>query len=52
MEKVIDRGKRSTALNEVKPVENKSKNPQSFLETSSAEKEVLLSHRLQDHGYE
>ena len=31
--KVIDRGKRSKTLNEVKLVENISKNPQSFLES-------------------
>ena len=33
-EKVIDRGKRSKTLSEVKPVENISKNLQSFLEIS------------------
>ena len=31
MLKVIDRGKRSTTLSEVKPVENINKNLQSFL---------------------
>ena len=31
MQKVIDRGKRSKILSEVKPVEYISKNPQSFL---------------------
>ena len=33
--KVIDRGKRSKTLSEVKPVENISKNLQSFLEIES-----------------
>ena len=32
MRKVVDRGKRSKTLSEVKPVKNISKNPQSFLE--------------------
>ena len=40
------------AYNLVKPVENKSKNLQSFLEVSLVQKEVLLSHKLQDHAYE
>ena len=30
---MIDRGKRSKTLSKVKPVENITKNPQSFLET-------------------
>ena len=34
MKKVIDRGERSKTLSEVKPVENISKNLQSFLERS------------------
>ena len=37
---------------EVKPVENISKNLQSFLDISPMQKEVLLSHKLQDHVYE
>ena len=41
MKKVIDREKRSKALSEVKPVENTSKNPQSFLEISPEQKKVL-----------
>ena len=49
--KVIDRGKRSKTLSEVKSVENISKNPQSFLEISLMRKEDL-SHKLQDHAYE
>ena len=40
--KVIDRGKRNKTLSEVKPVKNISKNPQSFLEISLMQKEVLL----------
>ena len=47
---VVDRGKRSKALNEVKPVGNISKNPQSFLEMNPMPKEVPPSHKLQDHG--
>ena len=52
MKKVIDRGKRSKALREVKPVENMSKNLRSFLEISPVQKEILPSHKLQDHSYE
>ena len=52
MKKVIDRGKRSKTLSEVKPVENISKNLQSFLEIIPVEKEVFLSRKLQDHAYE
>ena len=50
--KVIDRRKRSKALSEVKLVENISKDRQSFLEISPVQKEVILSHKLQDHTYE
>ena len=50
-EKVIDRG-RSKTLSEVEPVENISKNPQGFLVMSPVQKEVLLSHKLQDFAYE
>ena len=50
--KVIDRGKRSKILSEVKPVENISKNPQSFPEIGPAQKEVILLHKLQDRAYE
>ena len=50
MKKVINRGKRSKALSEVKPVKNISKNPLSFLEISPVQKEVLSSHKLQDHA--
>ena len=48
----INRGKRSKTLSEVKPVENRSKNLQSFLEISSVKKEILLSRKLEDHAYE
>ena len=51
MKKVIDRGNRSKALSEVKPVENINKNPQSFLEISPVHKEFLLSCKLQNHAY-
>ena len=50
--KVIERGKTIKALSEVKPVENICKNLHSFLEISPAQKEVLPSHKLQDHTYE
>ena len=46
--KVIDKGKKSKTLSEVKPVENISENLQSFLEISPVQKEVLLSHKLQE----
>ena len=39
---MIDRGKRSKTLSEVKPVEIISKNLQSFLEISPVQKEVVL----------
>ena len=52
IKKVIDRGKRSKTLSEVKLVENINKNLQSFLEISLVQKEVLLSHKLQDHANE
>ena len=44
--KVIDRGKRSKTLSEVKSVENISENLQSFLEISRMEEEILPSHKL------
>ena len=49
---MIDRGKRSKTLSEVKLVENISKNPQNFLDISPVQKEVFLSHKLQDRAYE
>ena len=52
MKKVINRGKRNKTLGEIKPVENISKNLQSFLEISHVQKEVLPSHKLRDHAYE
>ena len=52
MKKVIDRGKRSKTLSQVKQVKNISKNLQSFLEISPVQKEDLPSHKLQDHAHE
>ena len=52
MKKMIDRGKGSKTLDEVKQVENISKNLQSFLEISHLQKEALPSHKLRDHAYE
>ena len=48
--KVIDKGKRSKTMSEIKPVENISKNPQNFLEICQVQKEVLVSHKLRDHA--
>ena len=42
MKKVIDRGKRSKTVSEVRPVENINKNLQSFLDISLVQKEVVL----------
>ena len=53
--KVIDRGKRKRTLSQAKPVENISKNQESFLGISpvkKSQKKVLPSHKLQDHAYE
>ena len=47
--KVINRGKKSKRLSNVKPAENIIKNPQSFLEISPVQKEVLSSRNLRDH---
>ena len=44
--------KKSKTMSGVKPVENVGKNPQSFLEISPLQKEVLLSYKLQGHAYE
>ena len=52
MKKLTDRGKRSEALSEVNSVETTSQNLQSFLEIGLVKKEVLPSHKLQDHAYE
>ena len=51
-EGVINRGKRSKTLSEVKPIKKSSKNLQNFLEISPMQKEVLPSHQLQHHAYE
>ena len=42
MKKVIDRGKRSKTLSEIKPVKNINKNLQSFLEISPMQKESFF----------
>ena len=42
MKKLINRRKGSKTMREVNPVENISKNLQSFLEISPAQKEVIL----------
>ena len=52
MKKVIDTGKRSKTISEVKPVKNMSENLQSFLDITPEQNEVLPSHKLQDHVYE
>ena len=52
MKKVTDREKRSKTLSEVKLFENISKNPQGSLDITPFQKEVLRSHKLQDHAYE
>ena len=49
---MIDRGKRSKTLSEVKPVGIISKNLQSFLEISLVQKQVLPLRKLQDQVYE
>ena len=41
MKKVIDRGKRSKTLSEVRPVKKIIKNPQNFPEIIRIQKEVL-----------
>ena len=52
MKKVINIGKRSKALSEVKAVQNRSKKLHSFLEKSPVEKKVLPSHKLQYYAHE
>ena len=47
MKKVIDRGKRSKTLSEVKHVENISNNLQSFLEISPVQKEAIPSRNCE-----
>ena len=49
---VIECRKKSKMLSQVKPVENISKNLQSFLEIIPMQKKVLPSNKLQDHVYE
>ena len=45
---MIDRGRRSKTLSEVRPVKTISKNLQGFLEISPLQKEVLPSLKLRD----
>ena len=52
MKKVIDEGKKSKTLSDIKPVENISKNLQRFLEISPMLKEVPPSHKLEVLAYE
>ena len=52
LKKVINRGKRSKTLSEVKPVENINKNLKRFLDISPVQKEVLILHKLRHHAYE
>ena len=51
MKKVIDRGKRSMTLSEVKPIKNISKNLQSSLKMSPMQKKGLPSNKLEVHSY-
>ena len=51
MQKVIDIGKRSKTLSEVKPVGIINKNLKSFLEISPVLKKVLTPHKLRDQAY-
>ena len=51
MKKVINGGKRSKTLSELKTVKNISKNLHSFQETCPEQKKVLSQHKLQDHAY-
>ena len=44
MKKVINRGKRSKTLSEVKAIKNIIKNLQSFLDVSPVQKEVPIYH--------
>ena len=52
MKNVTDRGKGSKTLSDVKPIENISKNPQSFLEIRPVRKEVPPSQKVQNHAFE
>ena len=49
---MINIGKGSKTLNEVKPVEIINKNLGSFLTMSPVYKEIPVFHKLQDHAYE
>ena len=48
----MDRRKRNNTLSEIKPVQNKSKNLQSFVDISPEQMKVLPSHKLRDHAYD
>ena len=50
--KAIHRGKKSKTVSEVKPIENISNNQQNLLEIRLVQREVLPSHKLEDHAYE
>ena len=49
---MIDRGKESKTLNEIKLVENVNESLRSFLEIRYMQKEVLTSLKLQGHEHE
>ena len=49
---MIDRRKRSKAINEVKLVKNTSKNPESFLKIHPVQKEVPPSRKVQEAACE
>ena len=49
---VVDRGKRSKIMIEVKVAENISKAPGSFQEISLVLKEAFLSDKQEDYAYE
>ena len=51
MKTVIDGGKRSKILNEVKPVENIRKNPQILLQIIPRQNDALPLHKPQDRAY-
>ena len=51
MKIMIDSGKGRKIIKEGKPVRNINKNSQSY-GIINMQKEVDLSHKLQDHGYE
>ena len=48
---MIDRGRRSKTLNDVKSVKNINKNPENFLEIDPSQKEVPPLHKQEDLAY-